>query len=286
MIAKTLTLIRYRFLLFAGLLPYCLGAAVVYSEKGSINATLFILGLTGLFFALIGVETFNEYFDWKHGTDRVFELNSAPTTRKTLYIGIFSFAVAFLFALLLASKAGLGILIFAFIGFIAAAGYLGPPIRFTYRGLGELVIALSYGPFMVLGSYYLQTGTISLKLLLISAIPAILLFNIAIINEVPDFLQDRLVGKQNLCVRLGRKKTVKLHGLFSLLLLFVFITGVITGIIPKKTLFGLLILPFAHKSYRIACNCYENPSFFLTVIRSNIIIYVFTIMIFILGFLI
>ncbi|MDP2933798.1 MAG: hypothetical protein Q8N81_06770, partial [bacterium] len=68
-------LIRYRFLLLAGLLPYCLGASVAYNDTRRFDAGLFSLGFTGLFFVLAGVEAFNEYFDWQYGTDRVFQLD-------------------------------------------------------------------------------------------------------------------------------------------------------------------------------------------------------------------
>jgi 1,4-dihydroxy-2-naphthoate octaprenyltransferase len=51
---------------------------------------------------------------------------------------------------------GWPILVFAIAGGLAAIFYEAPPIRWSYRGLGELVIALSYGPWMVLGSLYLH----------------------------------------------------------------------------------------------------------------------------------
>ena len=54
---------------------------------------------------------------------------------------------------------GWPILAFALLGGAAAIFYVAPPIRWAYRGLGELVIALSYGPWMVLGSLYLHTRT-------------------------------------------------------------------------------------------------------------------------------
>ena len=285
-IKRLLTLVRYRFLLVAGLFPYCLGAAVANHNFGRLNLSLFLTGFVALVFVLAGVETFNEYFDWQLGTDRVFALNPKPITDKTLYFGLISFSIAFVFAIYLTSKVGWGILIFSLIGFTAAAGYLGPPVRFTYRGLGEIVIALSYGPFMVLGSYYLQTGGISINPLLVSIVPAILLFVIAITNEVPDFLQDRLVGKRNLCVRLGRQRIVTLYGLITLLFFTLCIAGLITKRFPKMVWFTLVLTPLTYFNYRNARKNCEVPTLFLPVIRGTVIFYVTTIAIFIFGYLV
>ena len=63
---------RYRFFLYAGLLPYLLGAAWAYAVAGTFDAALFWSGLGGVVLAVIGVEAFNEYFDARMGTDRVF----------------------------------------------------------------------------------------------------------------------------------------------------------------------------------------------------------------------
>ena len=67
---------RYRFFLFAGLLPYLLGAAWASGNGRHFNVAMFWSGLGGVVLAVIGVEAYNEYFDARMGTDRVFN----PTT--------------------------------------------------------------------------------------------------------------------------------------------------------------------------------------------------------------
>ena len=89
---------------------------------------------------------------------------------------------------------------------LAAIFYEAPPIRWSYRGLGEAVIALSYGPWMVLGSLYLHTRALSWGAFWASLVPGLLIMALAVVNAIPDFHQDRLVGKRNLVVRLGRER--------------------------------------------------------------------------------
>ncbi|MBV8400192.1 MAG: hypothetical protein JOZ17_15845, partial [Acetobacteraceae bacterium] len=73
-----LSLVRYRFFLYAGLLPYLLGAAWAWRVTGTVHGATFWSGLGGVVLAVIGVEAFNEYFDARMGTDRVFNPDDLP----------------------------------------------------------------------------------------------------------------------------------------------------------------------------------------------------------------
>ena len=50
------------------------------------------------------------------------------------------------------------------------------------RGLGELMIGLAYGPWMVLGSLYLHTGRLSWDALWASLVPGLLIMALAVVN--------------------------------------------------------------------------------------------------------
>ncbi len=128
-----------------------------------------------------------------------------------LWLGIAAFAGALAVGIYLTYRGGWPILAFALLGGLAAIFYVAPPIRWAYRGLGETVIALSYGPWMVLGSLYLHTGAVSWGALWASLVPGLLIMALAVVNAIPDYHQDRLVGKRNLVVRLGRRRGVWLY---------------------------------------------------------------------------
>ena len=67
------SLVRYRFFLYAGLLPYLLGAAWAYAMEGAFDAPMFWCGLGGVVLAVVGVEAFNEYFDSRMGSSESAE---------------------------------------------------------------------------------------------------------------------------------------------------------------------------------------------------------------------
>ncbi len=270
---KIIRFIRYRFFLFAGIFPYLLGQAAAFNTRKSFNWRNFYWGFLGIFLVLTGVELFNEYFDAQTGGDRVFNLEKPPIPRYFYLLGLLAFALAFFIGLYLACSAGWRILLFSFLGFLGAYFYVGPPFRWAYRGLGEIVIALSYGPLMVLGSYYLQAKTIEIIPFCVSLFCGLTIFCLAILNEIPDYYQDRLVGKKNLVVRMGKQKAVKLLKLcFGVIFLFLAL-GLILSKIPLFAIVSFLLLPWLSKSLSTAENNYENPEMLRSAINANVTIY-------------
>jgi 1,4-dihydroxy-2-naphthoate octaprenyltransferase len=283
---RVFSLVRYRFFLYAGLLPYLLGAAWAYAIAGAFDPAVFWSGLGGVVLAVVGVESFNEYFDSRMGTDRVFNPEDLPPMSGwVLWLGIAAFAGALAVGIYLTYRGGWPILAFAVLGGLAAIFYVAPPIRWAYRGLGEAVIALSYGPWMVLGSLYLHTGTLSWGALWASLVPGLLIMALAVVNAIPDYHQDRLVGKRNLVVRLGRKRGVRLYLGLAAAGLAVAVIGVAAGVFPVACLVALLAAPLLVKSARVGVRTYESPRQFVPAIRAVVGCYLLAVGLFSVGLL-
>jgi 1,4-dihydroxy-2-naphthoate polyprenyltransferase len=279
-----LSVVRYRFFLYAGLLPYVLGAAWAYGMAGAFDPAVFWSGLGGIVLAVVGVESFNEYFDDRMGTDRVFNPEDvAPMSVWVLWLGVAAFALAFAVGVHLTLRAGWPVLAFAVLGGLAAIFYVAPPIRWAYRGLGETVIALSYGPWMVLGSLYLHAREISWGAFWASLVPGLLIMALAVVNAIPDFHQDRLVGKRNLVVRLGRRRGVWLYLLLAAAGLATVAAGVAAGQFPAGCLLALLALPLLMASARVALRTYESPRRFVPAIRAIVACYALALALFVAG---
>ena len=285
-VLQILRLVRYRFFLFAGLLPYLLGAAWAFGMLGRFDAWMFWSGLGGVALSVVGVEAFNEYFDAKMGTDRVFNPDElAPVSAAVLWLGIAAFACALAVGVYLTMRAGWPILAFAVLGGAAAIFYEAPPIRWVYRGLGETVIAVSYGPAMVLGSLYLQTQQVPVGAFWASLIPGFLIMALAVVNAIPDFHQDRLVGKRNLVVRIGRRRGVWLYLALAGSGLSVASIGAAVGEFPLPCLAALLALPLLLLSARRAFASYESALRFRPAIGSILACYVVGVSLFAAGIL-
>ena len=283
---RVFSLIRYRFFLFAGLLPYLLGAAWAYSYSTRFDAALFWMGLGGVALSVVGVEAFNEYFDAREGTDRIFNpADVPPIARAVFWIGCAAFAAALAVGAYLAWHAGWPILVFALLGGAAAIFYEAPPIRWVYRGLGETMIGLAYGPWMVLGSVYLHMRELPVPLALASLVPAGLIMALAVVNAIPDFHQDRLVGKRNLVQRVGRNRAVALYVALGGAGLAIVPAGVGLGMFPPACLLALLALPWIIASARHARRTHTSPRQFLPAMRHMVIAYLVGTGLFVLGFL-
>ena len=139
---------------------------------------------------------------------------------------------------------------------------------------------------MVLGSLYLHTKALSWEALVASLVPGCLIMALAVVNAIPDFHQDRLVGKRNLVVRLGRRRAVWLYLTLAAAGLLVVAIGVAADIFPVTCLAALLALPLLVASGRCALRTYEAPRAFVPAVRSIVSCYLIAVMLFTGGVLV
>jgi 1,4-dihydroxy-2-naphthoate octaprenyltransferase len=280
---KILSLLRYRFFLHAGALPYILGASITYHTAKTFNLYLFLLGLLGLISAFAGVESFNEYFD---PSKDVFSKSKEPAnpSRSIFWMGTAAFIAAFLFGIQLAFLTGVFVVFLAGLGFIFAAFYVGPPVRLAYRGLGEVGIFLSYGPLITLGSYYIQSARLDVAPIVASLVPAFLISALAIGNEVADYYEDLLVGKKNIVVRIGRGKGAIVYTSTLFLSYVCIVIGLILGL-PNLSVLALLTMPLAFRAAQLSIKNCDNPQLLTKALRHTIILYLTITTILILSFI-
>ena len=150
----------------------------------------------------------NDYFDFRSGVDRRVEGDQNRPGR-LLVRGelqprdIFREAMV---CLLLAATAGLylvwlrgpGLLWFALVGAAALYSYTGPPFKLKYRTLGEAVIFLTFGPFLMTGAAYAQTGRVELSALLLAVPVGLATTAILVANNLRDREEDRTASVRTL----------------------------------------------------------------------------------------
>ena len=78
-----------------------------------------------------------------------------------------------------------------------------------YRGLGEIAVAIGFGPLMLLGAYVVQTGGVVTREPVVASLPiALLVALILYVNEIPDRRGDARAGKRTLPVRFSRDAVI------------------------------------------------------------------------------
>lgn len=117
----------------------------------------------------------------------------------------------------LAGVAGLGLvviggpalLLLGALAILAALAYTGGPWPYGYHGLGEVFVFVFFGLVAVVGTAYLQAGSVQ-PLFFAAAIPVgCLITAILVVNNLRDIRTDAAAGKRTLAVILGRDRTVR-----------------------------------------------------------------------------
>jgi len=236
-----------------GVLPFLLGAVIAWSQGNPLNLPVLALSSVAVVFVMLMTFLINEYYDYEadllnkefhrlSGGSRVLPMGLIPRQRALIaaYVCLFIAAVIGLL-LQFYYRTGpftipLGILAI-FIGYF----YTAKPFRWAYRGLGEIAIWFSCGWLATFTGYYLQTGHFNTVTTLASLPGATSVFLVILVNEIPDINADRMVGKRNLAVRLGKEKTALLY-IVALILCYLNIIAIIFFEVPAITGFLSLIL--------------------------------------------
>jgi len=257
----------------ASFMPGILGGMIAWTADGRFHPGYFLLVMLGLILNHMALNMTDDYYDFRHLVD-VFasgEKNPYAGGSGTLSTGLIHpremrrlfitfYIVAIGIGIFLGMMRGAFVLVLLVFGFFCAFFYTAPPIRFGYRGLGEIAQLLCFGPGVGLGAYYVQAQRISWEAFWGTLPFGIMLFSMITINEIPDYLEDRKGGKMNLVARFGRETGVWLFVLSVASAYGAILAGVILGKIPVLGLISLLTLPIAYKTISILRAFYREPA--------------------------
>jgi 1,4-dihydroxy-2-naphthoate octaprenyltransferase len=245
---------------------------------------------------------FNDYFDFKSGNDlQVKHQNPFAGGGRILTAGLVKPSTHILVAttcLILGSLIGFYFIfalslpylfVLGLIGVISTYAYVGPPFRLAYRGVGEFIVGLNFGPVMTLGAYYVQAHSFAVAPLLASIPVGLLIAAVLWINEFPDMDADNAVGKKTLVLRLGYARSISVYvGMvvtaYILIILYAVLEIFSPGITSLTSLIALLSLPFAAKAIKILRANYKDPHAIIPANANTIFLHLSFGVLAILGF--
>jgi 1,4-dihydroxy-2-naphthoate polyprenyltransferase len=256
----------------ASFMPGILGGMIAWTRDGQFHPGYFLLVMLGLILNHLALNMTDDYYDFRHLVD-VFDVegkNPYAGGSGTLSSGLIQpgdmrqvftafYVIAIGIGLFLGVTRGPFVLILLAFGFFCAFFYTAPPIRFGYRGLGEIAQLLCFGPGIGLGAYYVQVQGLSWEAFWGTLPFGIMLFSMITINEIPDYDEDREGGKLNLVARFGRKAGVRLFATSLLSAYGAIFIGIILKKIPALGLISFLTLPIAYKTISILRAYYQEP---------------------------
>ena len=130
----------------------------------------------------------------------------------------------------------------AFLGYF----YSAPPFKLGYRGLGELVIGLIFGPLLMMGVFYASCGRMTLDIIFISVPVGLLVMNILFVHSIIDLPADTESNKMTFARVLGRDKANLTAEFLIISIPFLLVlAAVVTGFLHPAFLIVFLMLPRA-----------------------------------------
>jgi 1,4-dihydroxy-2-naphthoate octaprenyltransferase len=161
----------------------------------------------------VGVNYSNDYSDGIRGTDdnrigptrlTASGLATAQAVKKAAFL---SFGAASTAGLFLASLSSWWVILIGATSIVAAWGYTGGANPYGYKGLGEVAVFIFFGVVATIGTYYVQTLSVTWLACAASVPMGALACALLAVNNIRDRAQDVGVGKKTLAVRLGDRNS-------------------------------------------------------------------------------
>jgi len=272
----------------ATIVPVLLGATVAWHRFGLFDATRFMLTLMAALCLHAGANMINDYFDFESGCDLhpAYKEFWAPffggsrllpdgvlRQRDVYAAALLSFGLGGSIGFFLAYMTGWIILLLGLIGVLSSYFYVR---HLAPKGVGELLVGLNFGPLMAMGSYYAQVQTLTIEPLVASFPVGILIASVLWVNEIPDYVADKSVGKNTLVVRLGRRKAADTYAVLMAAAYAIIVLGVGLGLMPTYSLIALITAPIALSSARVTRKYYDEPFKMVSANASTILVHLFS----------
>lgn len=225
---------------------YATGAFAAENFGYGYNRSVFWIGYLWLFLLEAATVLTNDYFDVKSDEQNKF---FSPFTggSRVLVDKLLSFREVKngIWTALILSFTVLGILLSIIPGnispvllacvvlFVLAIGYTVPPLRLSYRGLGEFTVGLTHSFAVVVCGYIFQGGRIDDAFPWLLSVPMFLAVLPSIImSGIPDYDADKAASKKTLAVRSGKKGAALSAIFFTILAALTAVTFKLFNIVP------------------------------------------------------
>jgi 1,4-dihydroxy-2-naphthoate octaprenyltransferase len=244
----------------AAIVPVLVGSAAASYDR-VFDWRAFVLALLGALAIQVAANFANDASDAARGADP----GDRVGPRRMVASGVISARqmwVATAATIALAVAAGIGLTVLAgpvviLIGagsILAMLGYVGGPIPYGYRGLGEIFVFLFFGLVATGGSRFVHDGSVP-GWVWLAAIPiGLLVTAILVANNLRDITTDARVGKRTLAVMLGRTSTRRLYAGLTWGAIVVTVVLAAARIFPVATLAVVLVVPMVPRLNRIAAD--------------------------------
>lgn len=250
----------------AAVTPVVVGSALALDD-GVFRWDAFVAALVGALAIQVAANFANDASDAARGADTVDRIGptrvvaSGLLPARSVWLATWlAFGVAALAGIWLVVIAGWVVLAIGVASIVATLGYVGGPVPYGYRGLGELFVFVFFGLVATVGSRYVHDMTAPLDAWALAVPVGALIAAILVANNLRDIETDDRTGKRTLAVILGRPRSIALFrslvwGSFGAIAVYVAV-----GVVGPGALVAFLAAPLAIAPTRTVANAVDGPA--------------------------
>ena len=237
-------------------------AVVIAINEAEFNIFLAILAVLGVVSAHLGMNLADDFFDYKVNTAesrkelsrqgiraRIVKYPYLTSNESTLQdlkkaIVLFLLFAAIMGGIILTVRFNWLIVLIAFLTLFLGISYSGFPFKFSYIGLGELVIGIIFGPLLMMGVYIASANRLDYSVVLASIPVGLLVVNILFTHSFIDKKADESANKMTFARLLKTNKAnLTASVLFNFIPYLIIVAGVVLKYLHPLYLLIFLVLP-------------------------------------------
>jgi len=252
------------------ILPVLITGAYILNQYEKVKIYNLIAFTLAAIFILLWENLTNDLFDAETGIDE-FKFHSIVNLVKNKkiisFIAYTSLIIGLFIISIISVSTSINILILVasccFLGYL----YQGPPFRFGYKGLGEPLCWLAFGPFaysavlIALNPSNISSEDIPWKVsLLLGSGPSLATTLVLFCSHFHQISEDKKHGKNSPLVRLGAKKGSQFVPWIIFIIYIFQLFTIVSGFIPVYCILYLISFPQAIRLINLLRSSYKNPS--------------------------
>lgn len=238
----------------ASIAPVLFGATYALGYEIKFSILKFILFLLACLLIQAATNLFNEYFDYKHGLDKIdsegisgsiVKGNLSP--REVMVGALVLYALAFILGLILTFMTSLYVLLVGLVCMLAGYFYTGGKYPIAYSPFGEIVSGFFMGTIIISLSFYFQTGYVNADIIVVSLPLFIMIGAILLANNIRDLDNDKESGRRTYAILVGRNNAIKTMAISFIVVYLLNVLFIVTKYVSWYNLLVLVTIPLAIK---------------------------------------
>ena len=238
----------------ASIAPVLFGATYALGYEIKFSILKFILFLLACLLIQAATNLFNEYYDYKHGLDKIDSegisgsiVKGNLSSREVMVGALVLYVLAFILGLILTFMTSLYVLLVGLVCMLAGYFYTGGKYPIAYSPFGEVVSGFFMGTIIIALSFYFQTGYVNADIIIVSLPLFIMIGAILLANNIRDLDNDKDSGRRTYAILVGRNNAIKTMAISFIVVYLLNVLFIVTKYASWWNLLVFVTIPLAIK---------------------------------------